>query len=267
MTRALFLVAVTLAAGCGGDDGTAGEEGAETSVSIVSPEDGATVTTPVAVKMEAVELELEPAGAAREGAGHLHLMVDADCVSAGETIPADDAHRHLADGSSELELPLAPGEHTLCAQAGTGVHEALEATHEITITVGGTTAGAGEEVWEGTWDAGFHVIGSCTPAVWPQVGTLRATVAPDGSLSGRADLVNHTGVCGGTDRPQQVPVTPLFTGRVTDDEIRLVIQLPGLGTRTIPMRREDDVAEGTANFALGGGSRWEISARLECTSC
>jgi hypothetical protein len=236
-------------------------------VSIVSPEDGATVQSPVPVTMEAEGLELEPAGPVREGAGHFHLMVDADCVPAGEQIPADATHRHLADGADETEVALPPGEHRLCLQAGNGAHEALDATHEITITVEGTTAGAGEEVWEGTWDAGFHVIGSCTPAVWPQVGTLRATVAPDGSLSGRGDFVNHTGVCGGTDRPQQVPVTPLFTGRVTDDEVRLVIQLPGLGTRTIPMRREGDVAEGTATFPLGGGSRWEIRARLECATC
>ncbi|HEX6131947.1 MAG TPA: hypothetical protein VF044_09455, partial [Actinomycetota bacterium] len=123
------------------------------------------------------------------------------------------------------------------------------------------------EVWEGTWDAGFHVIGTCTPAVWPQVGTLRATVAADGTLSGQGDLVNHTGVCGGSDVPQEVPVTPLFTGTRTDEEIRLQIQLPGLGSRTIPMPRRGDVAEGTLTVPLGGGSRWEIRARLECTTC
>lgn len=123
------------------------------------------------------------------------------------------------------------------------------------------------EVWKGTWDAGFHVPAPCTPTVWPQVGTLSATVAADGSLSGRGELVNHTGVCGGTDVPQEVPITPLFTGVRTEDEIRLEIQLPSLGSRTVRMPRRGNVAEGTLTVPLGATSRWEIRARLECTTC
>lgn len=121
---------VLLVAACSGGD-------AEQSVSFSGIEDGAEVTSPVTVGFEAEDFTIEPAGegAINEGAGHMHVMVDTECVAIGEVIPADDQHIHYGDGSTETELELAPGEHTLCLQAGNGAHEALDLTDEITITV------------------------------------------------------------------------------------------------------------------------------------
>ena len=105
------------------------------SVAFVEPANAATVASPVALKLAAYNFTLEPAGEVHEGAGHLHVMVDVPCVEPGQPIPKDDQHVHLGTGQTETELTLAPGAHTLCLQAGDGVHTALAITREITITV------------------------------------------------------------------------------------------------------------------------------------
>lgn len=118
----------SLAACAAGTGGTGG-------VSFAEPADGATVSSPVRVVMQSEEVTIEPAGEVQEGTGHFHVMVDVGCVEPGEVIPSDDDHLHFGDGSSETSVELEPGEHTLCLQVGDGLHTALDATHEITITV------------------------------------------------------------------------------------------------------------------------------------
>lgn len=135
---AVAAIAMVIFAACGGDGetGGTGEDGGSASVSFVSPEDGAEVSSPVQVEMQAEGITIEPADAGvNEGAGHFHIVVDAECVAEGEVIPKDDQHRHFGDGSTQAELELEPGEHTLCLQVGNGAHEALAPTDEITITV------------------------------------------------------------------------------------------------------------------------------------
>lgn len=107
-------------------------------VFFTSPSNGATVTSPVKVTMDAANFIVEPAGAVKAGAGHLHIMVDADCVPAGQLIPKDDTHIHYGQGQKEAELTLSPGTHTLCLQAADGAHIALPGegmSQKITITV------------------------------------------------------------------------------------------------------------------------------------
>ncbi len=123
----LFSILVLLFVACG--DGNGG-------VSFAEPEDGQTVASPVQVRMQSEEIRIEEAGEVREGAGHFHIMVDTACVEPGETIPEDDQHLHFGDASTETTIDLDPGEHTLCLQVGNGRHTALDATDEITITVG-----------------------------------------------------------------------------------------------------------------------------------
>lgn len=131
---ALAAAAGLALAGCGSD----GEDltGTGGSVSFAGLADGDTVSSPVTVDMTADGVTIEPADAGvNEGAGHLHVMIDTGCVPAGETIPADDAHRHFGDGSTTADLDLEPGEHTLCLQLADGEHVATDITQEITITV------------------------------------------------------------------------------------------------------------------------------------
>jgi hypothetical protein len=88
--------------------------------------------------MSAENFTVEPAGEIKPGAGHLHIMIDADCVEAGNVIPKDETHLHYGQGQIEAELELSSGEHTLCLQAADGAHFALPGegmTDEISITV------------------------------------------------------------------------------------------------------------------------------------
>jgi len=114
---------------------TSSEEG---KVFFLEPEAGANVSSPVHVRMAAENFTIEPAGAVKAGAGHLHIIVDADCVAAGEVVPKDDTHLHFGQGQTEADLELATGSHTLCLQAADGAHTALAGdgmTQQITITV------------------------------------------------------------------------------------------------------------------------------------
>ncbi len=117
----------------------AGQPAASPRVYFVSPQDGATVTAPVKVVMAAENFTVEPASeTVTPGHGHLHIMVDTDCVAAGQGVPKDDTHLHFGKGQLEAELALAPGAHTLCLQAADGLHVALPGagmTQTIAISV------------------------------------------------------------------------------------------------------------------------------------
>lgn len=107
-------------------------------VRFVEPTNGATVSSPVQVKMAAENFIVEPAGEVKAGAGHLHVIVDGDCVVAGQVITKDATHLHYGQGQLEAQIELAPGQHTLCLQAADGAHVALTGagmTQKITITV------------------------------------------------------------------------------------------------------------------------------------
>ena len=106
------------------------------SVRIVSPEEGATVTSPFTVTMAATGLIVEPAGETHDGAGHLHLLVDSDFIAPGNAIPKDETHLHYGKGQVSAELSLAPGKHTLRLQFADGAHVALEGKqYEAEVTV------------------------------------------------------------------------------------------------------------------------------------
>jgi hypothetical protein len=131
----LFLFTLLLA---GFTAGCAGARPAGPRVLFTSPAGGATVSSPVHVTMTAENFAIEPAGQVKAGAGHLHIMVDSDCLKPGEVIPKDDTHLHYGQGQVEADLELAPGTHTLCLQAADGAHTALAGdgmTHAITISV------------------------------------------------------------------------------------------------------------------------------------
>ena len=92
------------------------------SVYFISPEDGATVESPVRVVFGLKGMGIAPAGIAREGTGHHHLLIDTDPPPAGAPIPADERHVHFGAGQTETELTLSPGEHTLRLLLGDELH-------------------------------------------------------------------------------------------------------------------------------------------------
>jgi hypothetical protein len=105
------------------------------AVKFLEPADGAKVTSPVKVRMDAIGFTIEPAGEVKAAAGHFHIIVDGDCVATGEVIPKDDKNLHYGMAQTEAELTLTAGNHTLCLQAGDGAHTALDLTHTIAIEV------------------------------------------------------------------------------------------------------------------------------------
>jgi hypothetical protein len=109
----------------------------DASVNFAGIEDGQTVEATFTVMMEATNITVEPAGEINDNAGHFHILIDTPFIAEGEVIPNDETHRHFGDGSTETELTLEPGEHTLRLQLADGAHRAYgEALHdEITITV------------------------------------------------------------------------------------------------------------------------------------
>jgi hypothetical protein len=264
------LLLVVVAAACGGGDGDdGGDPTPAAAVSIASPENGATVESTFPVIMEAANFTVEAAGAVTEDAGHFHLIVDAACLPAGEQIPADDAHIHLADGAGETELTLPTGEHTLCLQAGDGRHAALDLTDEVTITVAGggedTTTqaeeGAAIEDWQGAYEG--EVVWDCGAA-----GTHRGTLAADVVIltyeGGRADMEALHTVTGSCADTGSLDTSLFIRGERTATGFRFPSTgwgLPG----TFTLRVNGDRAEGRASGAIPGPATMSIVFDLECT--
>ncbi|MBL3575578.1 DUF4399 domain-containing protein [Rhodovulum sulfidophilum] len=101
---------------------TPSPEGAR--VFIISPEDGATVSSPVTVVFGIEGMEVVPAGTDTPASGHHHLIVDLpqDEVDVAHAIPADDHHIHFGGGQTETTLELAPGTHNLWLLLGDANH-------------------------------------------------------------------------------------------------------------------------------------------------
>jgi len=111
---------------------------AEAVAYIVSPENGATVTSPVTVVFGLKGMGVAPAGANLENTGHHHLIIDAPLPDTSQAVPADDNHRHFGKGQTEATVELAPGEHTLQLLLGDWKHVPhtnIVSSEAITITV------------------------------------------------------------------------------------------------------------------------------------
>lgn len=106
---------------------TEAEDGAP-RVFFVEPEDGATVQSPVQLVFGAENYVVEPVadGEVHEGAGHLHIGVDTECLPPGEVIPQAFPWFHYGDAAMQTEIQLPAGEHTLCLQTGDGEHRTVD---------------------------------------------------------------------------------------------------------------------------------------------
>ncbi|MFG6178498.1 DUF4399 domain-containing protein [Halomonas sp. THAF12] len=91
----------------------AAPEGA--SVYFITPEDGATVSGPVTVRMGLEGMGVAPAGTEAENTGHHHLLIDTplDEVDLSAPLPATEQTRHFGGGQTQTTLELPPGDHTL----------------------------------------------------------------------------------------------------------------------------------------------------------
>ncbi len=130
VTRLVPLLAVLAA-------GTAGAE--ESRAYIVSPADGAVVSSPVEVVFGLRNpWGVAPAGTRLEHTGHHHLLVDAELPDLTQPIPKDANHIHFGAGQTETTLDLPPGKHTLQLLLGDHAHVPHQppvVSERITITV------------------------------------------------------------------------------------------------------------------------------------
>ena len=109
------------------------------SVYLISPQDGATVKSPLTVQFGLKGMGVAPAGLFKENTGHHHLLIDvAKLPDLKSPIPKDDHHRHFGGGETETELTLPEGRHTLQLLVGDLAHVPHDPpviSKKITITV------------------------------------------------------------------------------------------------------------------------------------
>jgi hypothetical protein len=79
----------------------------------ISPQDGATLASPVPVRFGLKGMGVAPAGLAMENTGHHHLLIDAELPPLDRPVPADAQHVHFGKGQTEAVVTLAPGAHRL----------------------------------------------------------------------------------------------------------------------------------------------------------
>ena len=106
-----------------------------TSVSILEPADGATVSSPVKVRFGVQGMTVAPAGTTTAETGHHHLLIDLAAVPAGQVVPATPRHLHFGKGQTEAEVTLPPGTYKLTAQFANGYHESYGPAMSQTITI------------------------------------------------------------------------------------------------------------------------------------
>jgi hypothetical protein len=107
-------------------------------VMIVEPANGATVSSPVAVKFGLQGMEVSPAGTEKANAGHHHLLINQKLADPKGAIPADDKHKHFGKGQTETSIELPAGTHTLqlvLADHNHIPHDPIVQSEVITITV------------------------------------------------------------------------------------------------------------------------------------
>ena len=104
----------------------------------ISPQDGATLTSPVTVRFGLKGMGIAPAGIAMENTGHHHLLIDTALPPLDLPMPADAQHVHFGKGQTEAVVTLAPGSHRLQLLLGDHLHlphDPPVVSVPITITV------------------------------------------------------------------------------------------------------------------------------------
>lgn len=91
-------------------------------VYLISPANGATVSSPVTLRFGLRGMGVAPAGIDKANTGHHHVLIDTDLPPLGLPLPNDAQHRHFGGGQTEASLELTPGEHTLQLVLGDARH-------------------------------------------------------------------------------------------------------------------------------------------------
>ena len=105
------------------EDRSPSPAGAE--VYIISPKDGATVSSPFVMQFGLKGMGVAPAGVKFDGSGHHHLLIDSDPpTNLDAPLTADDQLIHFGKGQTQAVVTLPPGKHTLQLLMGDHNHKA-----------------------------------------------------------------------------------------------------------------------------------------------
>jgi hypothetical protein len=107
-------------------------------VYIISPQDGAEVSSPVKVLFGLSGMGVAPAGVNQTGTGHHHLLIDSPEIDFTKPLPATEQVRHFGGGQTEAAIELKPGTHTLQLVLGDWKHQPQNPavlSEKITISV------------------------------------------------------------------------------------------------------------------------------------
>jgi hypothetical protein len=127
LTLGVAVALVTAACSAGSGEG-ADSDGA--TIDFVTPSDGASVSVPFDVELEASVPLDEP----ETGNHHAHIYFDTS---------TDSADYDIVYGTSwQVERPLMPGEHTLIVALANPDHSLAGPTQEIRVTVDGEGGGS-----------------------------------------------------------------------------------------------------------------------------
>lgn len=111
----------------------------DAEVYILSPEDGAEVSSPFTVRFGLRGMGVAPAGVQFENTGHHHLLINVEELPPESLpLPATDQVLHFGLGQTETDLELPPGQYTLQLVLGDHLHiphEPPVMSEKITITV------------------------------------------------------------------------------------------------------------------------------------
>jgi len=112
---------------------------ANTELYIISPVDGASVSSPLRVQFGLRGMGVAPAGSNVAKTGHHHLLIDVEELpDLSRPLPATDRIRHYGGGQTEATIELAPGTHSLQLLLGNFMHVPHSPpvmSPQITITV------------------------------------------------------------------------------------------------------------------------------------
>jgi len=111
-------------------------EQVKAEVYIISPQDGAVVSSPVTVVFGLKGMGVSPAGLEKAHTGHHHLLIDAPLPDLSK--PLGKEVKHFGGGQTQTTLELAPGEHSLqliLADFKHQPHNPAVVSKKITITV------------------------------------------------------------------------------------------------------------------------------------
>ena len=103
----------------------------------ITPQDGASVPSPVTVRFGLSGMGVAPAGVDHPSTGHHHLVIDAPTPAPDRPVPADANHVHFGKGQTEVTIELPPGRHVLQLVLGDKLHVPHDppvVSERITIT-------------------------------------------------------------------------------------------------------------------------------------